>query len=181
MKTVLKPFNLKSLHNRDKVVVVANDQILYSEVRVVCIDRLAFYSVIVLAKKSSDSFEHLFTFSEEGKDSRNRELRIEIQEFEKGDFIFDTYNSTISIFDDIYDDGGACMFFTYKAMASVTRIMGIDGMSIIYNSLYYLDEHLRLATEEERQELLELLKNDGKMYNSNEKCIENIPIEEEFK
>ena len=51
MKTVLKPFNLKSLHNRDKVVVVANDQILYSEVRVVCIDRLAFYSVIVLAKK----------------------------------------------------------------------------------------------------------------------------------
>lgn len=181
MKTTLKPFNIKTLKNRDKVVIVSGDTICYEDVRIVCTDRLATDPIIALAKVKKD-IEFTFGFDKSGKsDIINKELKIKEIEFEKGDFIFDEFNESISIFSNLIDITNP--HEGYKSIATLFKVSpGVDGIyiNITYNALAYLHGK-RLATESEKQILLEVLYKNGMIYNSEKKCLEHNFIKEEFK
>lgn len=79
--------------------------------------------------------------------------------------------------DFVYEDGRIMIVKSYPNIYHA-NVWPIFPDAIIYNEAYGLDfsePTFRYATAEEKQELIELLRKDGKRWNEEKKCIEDIP------
>ena len=100
--------------------------------------------------------------------NRNKaiELKLKVNEFEEGDFIYDSVYKDIGIFHKYSED-----------FNEVTeKIQFLDGI-LFYDVVCRCSYHMRLATNEEIQSLLAVLKNCNKIWNAKEKRLETWRFE----
>ena len=166
MKTILKSFNSKTYNGIDKVVITKNDEIVNSNVRVLCTDRVNINSIVVLALDKNS--EQILTFNLQNEGVNFTKLKIERRVFEEGDIIafgVDIDNPIIGIVKSLHDN----MHDDYFDMNSAY----VDGYAHGNGNGWFCN-NMRPATEEEKQRLFNILLKGGKKWNSEKKCIEYI-------
>ena len=84
----------------------------------------------------------------------------EVQEFENGDVLCSVYNSTMLIFKEEYKDHSNRFYTHYNTNHSSNEKWNKDAF--------------RLATEEEKSEFFDKMKEQGLLWNAEEKRVENI-------
>ncbi|MUL27208.1 hypothetical protein F0475_02480 [Prevotella sp. A2879] len=84
----------------------------------------------------------------------------EVQEFKNGDVLCSVYNSTIVIFKEMHEDNSNRFYTHYNTNHSSNEKWNKDAF--------------RHATEEEKKELFDLMKENGLQWNAEEKRVENI-------
>lgn len=88
---------------------------------------------------------------------------VEVQKYKNGDFV--------------YEDGRIMIVKSYPNMYHANAYPEYPKI-VSYNAYYGVDfssPTFRHATEEEKQLLIDALKKDGKRWNADKKCIEDIP------
>ena len=165
MKTKLVDFDIEKARNGAKVATRAGER-----ARIVCYTRIDNTDVkhpivaLVMGKITKCECAQYYTIKGEWNGYRKscNDLMIEESEFEDGDFIND-------------DEGNIAIF----------KMNTITGRFFFYAQLGYsgtlfLNEddeigNLHLSTEKEKQRLLDALAKEGKRWNSEKKCIEELP------
>ena len=84
----------------------------------------------------------------------------EVQEFKNGDVLCSVYNSTIVIFKEMHEDNSNRFYTHYNTNHSSNEKWNKDAF--------------RHATEEEKKELFDLMKENGLQWNAEEKRVEKI-------
>ena len=161
MKTKLVDFDIEKARNGAKVVAEYVDKDFTRPCRIVCYDAKGEFPIVALIYYECDKGERIHTFNTQGSDNIFN-LKIEESEFEDGDFIND-------------DEGNIAIF----------KMNTIPGRFFFYAQLGYsgtlfLNEddeigNLHLSTEKEKQRLLDALAKESKRWNSEKKCIEELP------
>ena len=133
------------------------------------------YPIVALIMAGTEKGECMMDYTLKGKwngcqEESCKDLMIEETEFEDGDIIaFGNlgFPPIMAIFkgywkNDIKDPG--LIYHVCLHMGTVDY----------YNGVLCNSDNLRLATEEEKQKLFDALKKDGKCWNSEKKCLEEI-------
>ena len=164
MKTNRKPFTLEE-YQGGKYNVVTRDG---KSVRIVCTDMKSYQPIIAIVRETEDvelysSFSLNGELHEDGKKD-DYDLFLEEVIFEDGDIISfgEIDSSVICIFKNSEKHG-------YKDHAALT-----PDNEITYSDCLWVADDIRLATEEEKQRLFDALKKDGKRWNAEKKCVEDI-------
>lgn len=173
MKTKLVDFDIEKARNGAKVVTRIGER-----ARIVCYTRIDNTDVkhpivaLVMGKITKCECAQYYTIKGEWNGYRKscNDLMIEESEFEDGDIIAfgcEEDNPIIGIF---------------KALSAYGRYTHCDYFDLLHNGTMkfspaeeFINDNLRLATEEEKQELFEALAKEGKRWNSEKKCIEELP------
>ena len=172
MKTILKPFDIAKAKNGAKIVTRDGNK-----VRIICFDAKIEEPIIALIESNKGEYLESYNlngFRHADKFPDDRDLMISEKIFEKGDFIYNESTKRIAIFD----------HYVPSPYKTFRVIILSNGTEFVYNpDIYFTKEFTleRLATEEEKERLLSLLKKSNKRYNAEKKCIEHNFIEEEFK
>ena len=170
MKTKLVDFDIEKARNGAKVVAEYVDKYFTRPCRIVCYDAKGEFPIVALITDKCDSEERGYAFRLNGENNRYT-LKIEEEVFENGDIIaFGNlgFPPIMAIFkgywkNDINDPG--LIYHVCLHMGTVDY----------YNGVLCNSDNLRLATEEEKQKLFDALKKDGKQWNTERKCIEELP------
>ena len=175
MKTKLVDFDLAKAKDGAKVVTRDGER-----ARIICYDKVddtdLEYPIVALIMAGTIKGECMMDYTLKGKwngcqEESCKDLMIEETEFEDGDII---------AFGSLKDVPFLGIFKSY----SVGELRGeygiIPHVHLFNKNLFYDDslctiENLRLATEEEKQKLFDALKKDGKQWNTERKCIEELP------
>ena len=173
MKTKLVDFDIEKARNGAKVVTRIGER-----ARIVCYTRIDNTDVkhpivaLVMGKITKCECAQYYTIKGEWNGYRKscNDLMIDESEFEDGDIIAfgcEEDNPIIGIF---------------KALSAYGRYTHCDYFDLLHNGTMkfspaeeFINDNLRLATEEEKQELFEALAKEGKRWNSEKKCIEELP------
>ena len=174
MKTKLVDFDIEKAQTGAKVVTRDGER-----ARIVCYTRIDNTDVkhpivaLVMGKITKCECAQYYTIKGEwnGYKKSCNDLMIEESEFEDGDIIaFGNlgFPPIMAIFkgywkNDINDPG--LIYHVCLHMGTVDY----------YNGVLCNSDNLRLATEEEKQKLFDALKEDGKRWNAEKKCIEELP------
>ena len=175
MKTKLVDFDLAKAKDGAKVVTRDGER-----ARIICYDKVddtdLEYPIVALIMAGTEKGECMMDYTLKGKwngcqEESCKDLMIEETEFEDGDIIaFGNlgFPPIMAIFkgywkNDINDPG--LIYHVCLHMGTVDY----------YNGVLCNSDNLRLATEEEKQKLFDALKKDGKQWNSEKKCIEELP------
>ena len=170
MKTNIKPFTLKD-YQSGKYKVVTRDG---KSVRIVCTDMKSYQPIIAIVRVSEN--EELYSsFSLKGELNENGETSI-----------FDLF-----LKETVFEDGDIVISEDYfiaivKGEYNPQSQVLLPHFVIAKNGyIHYNDEaslyNIRLATEEEKQKLFDALAKEGKRWNAEKKCIEDIKKEYQFK
>ena len=173
MKTKLVDFDIEKARNGAKVVAEYVDKDFTRPCRIVCYDAKGEFPIVALIYYECDKGERIHTFNTQGSDNIFN-LKIEEPEFENGDIISfgARMNNPIGIFK------------TYWVEKLIDERGLVNHVSLFNDILFYDDLpctlpctslNARLATEEEKQKLFDALKENGKCWNSEKKCIEELP------
>ena len=173
MKTKLVDFDIEKACNGAKVVAEYVDKDFTRPCRIVCYDAKGEFPIVALIYYECDKGERIHTFNTQGSDNIFN-LKIEEPEFENGDIISfgARMNNPIGIFK------------TYWVEKLIDERGLVNHVSLFNDILFYDDlpctlpctsPNARLATEEEKQKLFDALKENGKCWNSEKKCIEELP------
>ena len=172
MKTKLVDFDIEKARNGAKVVTRIGER-----ARIVCYTRIDNTDVkhpivaLVMGKITKCECAQYYTIKGEWNGYRKscNDLMIDESEFEDGDIIAfgcEEDNPIIGIF---------------KALSAYGRYTHCDYFDLLHNGTMkfspaeeFINDNLRLATEEEKQKLFDALKEDGKCWNSEKKCLEEI-------
>ena len=162
MKTNRIPFSLEKYESGKYKVVTKNGR----KARIICTDFKSKQPIIAIVEEEND--KELFSdFALDGKwiggRVSNTDLYLEETVFEDGDIV--TNEKDIAIYKEI--DKCYCGISEQDCLA-------IDAF-------FYYKVITRLATDEEKQRLFDALKKDGKRWNAEKKCIEDIKKEYQFK
>lgn len=107
----------------------------------------------------------LYVMKKAGKQWNNEELKIEdIPRFKEGDFI--------------YQEDRIMIVHKYPHFLKAIVFPNFINDTVYYDSTYgfpFSSPSFRFATEEEKQFLLDALEKDGKKWNAEKLCIEDIP------
>ena len=173
MKTKLVDFDIEKARNGAKVATRDGER-----ARIVCYTRIDNTDVkypivaLIMGKITKCECAQYYTIKGEWNGYRKscNDLMIEESEFEDGDIIAfgcEEDNPIIGIF---------------KALSAYGRYTHCDYFDLLHNGTMkfspaeeFINDNLRLATEEEKQELFEALAKEGKRWNSEKKCIEELP------
>ena len=175
MKTKLVDFDLAKAKDGAKVVTRDGER-----ARIICYDKVddtdLEYPIVALIMAGTEKGECMMDYTLKGKwngcqEESCKDLMIEETEFEDGDIIaFGNlgFPPIMAIFkrywkNDINDPG--LIYHVCLHMGTVDY----------YNGVLCNSDNLRLATEEEKQKLFDALKKDGKQWNTERKCIEELP------
>lgn len=167
MKTNRIPFTLKD-YESGKYKVVTRDG---RSARVVCTDCVGTHPIIALVRKDitcedANSYHSNGTFVETHNSSYD--LFLEKQELEDGDIVSFGYTS-IGILKEIFSESHHSDYITLTEGALDDML---DG---------WTNNNMRLATDLEKEKLFDTLAKDGKRWNAEKKCIEDIKEECELK
>ena len=169
MKTKLVDFDIEKARNGAKVVAEYIDKDFTRPCRIVCYDAKGEFPIVALIYYECDKGERIHTFNTQGSDNIFN-LKIEEPEFENGDIISfgARMNNPIGIFktywvEKLIDERG------------LVNHVSLSDDILFYDDLPCTSLNARLATEEEKQKLFDALKEDGKCWNSEKKCIEELP------
>ena len=169
MKTKLVDFDIEKARNGAKVVAEYVDKDFTRPCRIVCYDAKGEFPIVALIYYECDKGERIRTFNTQGSDNIFN-LKIEEPEFENGDIISfgARMNNPIGIFktywvEKLIDERG------------LGNHVSLFDDILFYDDSPYTSINARLATEEEKQKLFDALKEDGKCWNSEKKCIEELP------
>ena len=168
MKTNKINFTLKD-YESGKYKVVTRDG---RRVRIVCTDLKGNYSIIAIIRKSNG--EEVFT------------------SFNTNGIRFGGYISNEDLFlkEVVFDDGDIVSFadgYAIGIFKEINNIRHSDYITLVEDRMQYDDyggwvnTNMRLATNEERKRLFDALKADGKHWNAEKKCVEDIKEEYQFK
>ena len=173
MKTKLVDFDIEKARNGAKVATRDGER-----ARIVCYTRIDNTDVkypivaLVMGKITKCECAQYYTIKGEwnGYKKSCNDLMIEESEFEDGDFIAfgcEEDNPIIGIF---------------KALSAYGRYTHCDYFDLLHNGTMkfspaeeFINDNLRLATEEEKNKLLDALAKEGKRWNAEKKCIEELP------
>ena len=173
MRTKLVDFDVAKAKDGAKVVTRDGER-----ARIVCYTRIDNTDVkhpivaLVMGKITKCECAQYYTIKGEwnGYKKSCNDLMIEETEFEDGDIIAfgcEEDNPIIGIF---------------KALSAYGRYTHCDYFDLLHNGTMkfspaeeFINDNLRLATEEEKQELFEALAKEGKRWNVEKKCIEELP------
>ena len=175
MKTKLIDFDLAKAKDGAKVVTRDGER-----ARIICYDKVddtdLEYPIVALIMAGTIKGECMMDYTLKGKWNGDQEksckdLMIDESEFEDGDIIaFGDlgFPPIMAIFkgywkNDINDPG--LIYHVCLHMGTVDY----------YNGVLCNSDNLRLATEEEKQKLFDALAKEGKRWNSEKKCIEELP------
>ena len=175
MKTKLVDFDLAKAKDGAKVVTRDGER-----ARIICYDKVddtdLEYPIVALIMAGTEKGECMMDYTLKGKwngcqEESCKDLMIEETEFEDGDIIaFGNlgFPPIMAIFKgywkyDINDPG--LIYHVCLHMGTVDY----------YNGVLCNSDNLRLATEEEKTNLLIAISNDGKYWNAEKKCIEEPP------
>ena len=169
MKTRLVDFDVEKARNGAKVVAEYVDKDFTRPCRIVCYDAKGEFPIVALIYYECDKGERIHTFNTQGSDNIFN-LKIEEPEFEDGDIIAfgcEEDNPIIGIF---------------KALSAYGRYTHCDYFDLLHNGTMkfspaeeFINDNLRLATEEEKNKLFDALAKEGKRWNAEKKCIEELP------
>lgn len=171
MKTRIVDFDIKKAKAGAKIVTRDG-----RNVRIVCYDVKGHVDFPILTLIDEGAYEATCFFTSKGKGISNidndstLDLFIEEQQFEEGDFIAfgeDKENQIFGILAKLDSD-----------------VNTHDNYFVYPTTLNYGNwptKNIRLATDEERQTLLDALAKEGKCWNADKKCIEELPKEHIFK
>ena len=175
MKTKLVDFDLAKAKDGAKVVTRDGER-----ARIICYDKVddtdLEYPIVALIMAGTEKGECMMDYTLKGKwngcqEESCKDLMIEETEFEDGDIIaFGNlgFPPIMAIFKgywkyDINDPG--LIYHVCLHMGTVDY----------YNGVLCNSDNLRLATEEEKQKLFDALAKEGKRWNTERKCIEELP------
>lgn len=141
--------------------------------RIVCTDMKSYQPIIAIVRETEDvelysSFSLNGELNEEGKKD-GYDLFLEEVIFEDGDIIHYLNNN----------DETAIFKKSEKEYSETYFCYNGRNFTIGYNKRICGD--FRIATEVEKQRLFDALKKDGKRWNADKKCIEDIKKEYQFK
>lgn len=168
MKTNRIPFTLKD-YQSGKYKVVTRDG---NSVRIVCTDFNNGRQSIVALISLRNGEESCTSFNTDGKYWNNGE----------------TYDYDLFLKETVFEDGDV-VFFGYGAIG-IFKMIGesihSDHVTLTAGVLCYMpngwiNNDMRLATEEEKEKLFDALRTEGKRWNAEKKCIEDIKKEYQFK
>lgn len=165
MKTKLVDFDIEKARNGAKVVA-EYDKHFVRPCRIVCYDAKEQNPIVALIYYECDKGERIHTFNIQGSDDIFN-LKIEESEFENGDIIAyrnDTLKLEIGILKKIYILLGIPVYKIYVGLRNGLTIDEYDCLPC----------YVRLATVEEKLKLFNALEEDGKCWNSEKKCLEEI-------
>ena len=156
MKTNRIPFTLEEYQGGKYKVVTR----VGKRARIVCTDMKSYHPIIAIVREKEDeelysSFSPNGELNEDGK-KNGCDLFLEEVIFEDGDIV--TNEKDIAIYKEI--DKCYCGISEQDCLA-------IDAF-------FYYKVITRLATDEEKQRLFDALKKDGKRWNAEKKCVEDI-------
>lgn len=175
MKTKLVDFDVEKAQTGAKVVTRDGER-----ARIICYDKVddtdLEYPIVALIMAGTIKGECMMDYTLKGKwngcqEESCKDLMIEETEFEDGDIIaFGNlgFPPIMAIFkgywkNDINDPG--LIYHVCLHMGTVDY----------YNGVLCNSDNLRLATEEEKQKLFDALAKESKRWNSEKKCIEELP------
>lgn len=168
MKTKLVDFDIEKARNGAKVVAEYVDKDFTRPCRIVCHDAVNEFPIVALIYYECDKGERIHIFNTQGSNNIFN-LKIEEPEFENGDIISfgARINNTIGIFK------------TYWEVKLIDERGLVNHVSLSDDILFYDDLpctslNARLATEEEKQRLFDALAKEGKRWNAEKKCLEEI-------
>lgn len=170
MKTNRIQFSLEKYESGKYKVVTRNGK----SVRIVCTDMKSLFNKPIIAIISVSNEEELFaSFSPNGSRFNSEctsedDLFLEEVTFEDGDIIKFGYTG-IGILKEICGESNHSDYITLT-----------EG-NLDYMPGGWTNDNIRLATDEEKQRLFDALKKDGKCWNSEKKCVEDIKKEYQFK
>ena len=168
MKTKLVDFDIEKARNGAIAFACNLDHSGARHCRIICFDLMGEFPIAAAVRyKYADSVEErIHRFGIDGMG--DFELKLEENEYEAGDIITCEHGSTsiYMIVSSNYKDEFINAYVTYGASK------GID-----YNNSILLgyNWNIRLATEEEKQRLFDALAKEGKRWNAEKKCIEELP------
>ena len=167
MKKIRIPFSLTEYEKGGYEVETREGK----SVRILCTDRIEDYYPLVALIKYDDA-EPIYSFSQNGEriieEETNLDLFLVKQKFEDGDIIKFGYTG-IGILKEIYNESSHSDYITLT-----------EG-NLDYIPDGWTNNNICLATEEEKQRLFDALAKDGKRWNAEKKCIEDIKSEDTFK
>ena len=173
MKTRLVDFDVEKAQTGAKVATRDGER-----ARIVCYTRIDNTDVkhpivaLVMGKITKCECAQYYTIKGEwnGYKKSCNDLMIEEPEFEDGDIIAfgcEEDNPIIGIF---------------KALSAYGRYTHCDYFDLLHNGTMkfspaeeFINDNLRLATEEEKNKLFDALAKEGKRWNAEKKCIEELP------
>ena len=173
MKTKLVDFDIEKAQTGAKVATRVGER-----ARIVCYTRIDNTDVkhpivaLVMGKITKCECAQYYTIKGEwnGYKKSCNDLMIEEPEFEDGDIIAfgcEEDNPIIGIF---------------KALSAYGRYTHCDYFDLLHNGTMkfspaeeFINDNLRLATEEEKNKLFDALAKEGKRWNAEKKCIEELP------
>ena len=170
MKTNRIPFSLEK-YQSGKYKVITRDG---RSVRIICTDFKSSYNKPIIAIISVSNEEGLFTsFRLDGSRFNSEyitedDLFLEEVIFEDGDVVSFGY-SGIGILKEINNESTHSNYITLEEGT-------LDDMPDGWTN-----DKIRMATEEECKRLFDALKKDGKRWNADKKCFEDIKEEYQFK
>ena len=168
------PFTLEE-YKSGKYKVVTRDG---KSVRIICTDFNDGRQSIVALISLRNGEESCTIFNTDGKYLNNGEtsdydLFLKETVFEDGDIISFGKNNNNNV--------SAIGIFKKLAKSSHEDYVVFGPKELSYDEGGWLLDNMCLATEEEKQRLFDALKKDGKRWNADKKCIEDIKKEYKFK
>ena len=174
MKTNRIPFTLKDYESKKYKVVTRNGR----SARIICTDFNNGIQSIVALISLRNGVESCNSFNTDGKywnngETSNCDLFLEETIFEDGDIISFGKNNNNNV--------SAIGIFKKLAKSSHEDYVVFGPKELSYDEGGWLLDNIRLATEAEKQRLFDALKKDGKRWNAEKKCIEDLKEECELK
>ena len=168
MKKIRIPFNLTEYEKGGYEVITRNGK----TARVICKDRgNNDYPIVALVNDCGN--EIVYIYSKNGESNIGKEfifdLFLEETVFEDGDIISFGKNNNNNV--------SAIGIFKKLAKSSHEDYVVFGPKELSYDEGGWLLDNIRLATEAEKQRLFDALKKDGKRWNAEKKCIEDIKPE----
>ena len=162
MKKIRIPFDLTEFKKGGYTVETKGfeDGSSIHKVRIICTDKKGRFHIVGVVQMN-DEVEDVWTFTGNGIFNNITECNLMLvkTEYENGDVVKDCRKDKI---------------FIVKGNAGESHIY--DYESSTHNTLY-----CRPATEGEQKQLFEALEKEGKRWNSEKKCLEDVKKEEQFK
>ena len=169
MKTKLVDFDIEKARNGAKVVAEYVDKDFTRPCRIVCYDAKGEFPIVALIYYECYKGDRIHTFNAQGRNDLFH-LKIEEEVFEDGDIIasgsphscssIGIFKNTSESYGDGHDDYADLLCYDEE---------------VIYDNTCLNTQTLRSATEEEKQRLFDALAKEGKRWNSEKKCIEELP------
>ena len=171
MKNIRIPFNLSEYEKGGYEVITRNGK----TARVICKDGgNNDYPIVALVNDCGN--EIVYIYSKNGESNIGKEfifdLFLEETVFEDGDIISFGKNNNNNV--------SAIGIFKKLAKSSHEDYVVFGPKELSYDEGGWLLDNIRLATEAEKQRLFDALKKDGKRWNADKKCIEDIKHEYNF-